>query len=161
MDWRAARPGGILTVTGSAAEILWVAETVAEHTDAVVRDLLSMGLHRRDIGTDKCSVGEFTAMLMASPPNSAVRHFVIDKCWSPEAHLLANLGEQYAGVLRLGSRYPRPGVESEAAKPAPSPVDPVTGAPRMTPMTLDEFKARRARDKASTTELASTEKRLA
>ena len=142
--------------------MFWVAETVAEHTDAVVRDLLSFGLHARDIGTDKVSVGEFIAMLLASTPTSAVKYHAIDKGWTPEAHLLANLGEQHAGVMRLTGRYPRPGLPKEDAPPdeVPNPVGP-GGGPRMTPMTLSEFKARRERDRAAAEKLASTEKRMA
>ena len=132
---------------------------MAEHTDAVVRDLLDLRLHARDIGTEKCSVGEFIAILIASPPDSAVRFHAIDKGWSPESQLLANLGEQQAGMVQLSGRYQRPGLAAPPAE-VPNPVGP-DGGPRLTPMTIDEFRARRERDQARAAELASTEKRLA
>jgi len=159
MDGGAERAGGILTVAGAAAELLWVAETVAEHTNAVVLDLLGMGLHAVDLGTEKLSVGELMAVVLACPPGSAVRYHAVDKGWTPEAQLLANLGEQQAGVLQLSGRYPRPGLPVEPAE-IPNPIGP-DGGPRLTPMTLSEYKARRDRDQAHAAQLASTEKRLA
>lgn len=82
---------------------------ISEHWHAVERDLLSLGLHADDIGTAKLSCWEFISIVVASPPNSAVFH--ADKRWSQSDELMANLGEQQAGVLNLNGRYARPGVD--------------------------------------------------
>jgi hypothetical protein len=132
--------------------ILRVAEIVADHGHAVRRDLLSLGLHERDIGTPACDLGEFVSLILASPPNSAVR-YAAEGGWSQTDLLLAQRNEQTLGV-----HYERPGV---ASAPQSNRVPIVGGIPQMTPQTIADFQRRRARDMARADELAATEKKLA
>jgi hypothetical protein len=57
-------------------------------------------------------------IILASPPGSAVYHAETrgESALTPEAQLLANLSEQYAGVLDLNARYQRPGGNSTPLK---------------------------------------------
>jgi hypothetical protein len=88
--------------------MMTLVRVISEHWHAVERDLLSLGYHADDIGT-KLSCWEFISIVVAAPPNSAVFH--ADKRWSQSDELMANLGEQQAGVLDLTGRYTRPGVD--------------------------------------------------
>lgn len=89
-----------------------LAGVLANHERAVERDLLAMGYRMTDIGTG-LSLNELASVVFAAPTGSAVR-WAIDGGWTPEAHLLANAQEQNAGLLELGSRYSRPGVQDPA-----------------------------------------------
>src|SRR5574338_885910 len=80
-----------------------------ESYHAVERDLLTMGYTVDDIGP-KLSVWQLISIVKASPPGSAVFH-AENKGWDRASHLLANLGEQQAGLMNLKSRHPRPGVD--------------------------------------------------
>ncbi len=86
---------------------------------AVERDVIHEGYHLSDIGHG-LSFSEFVSIVLAAPRDSAVR-WAIDGGWSQEAHLLANQQEQQAGLLDLGARYPRPGVEAEPVDDRPAP----------------------------------------
>ena len=89
---------------------------MANHWPAVVRDVLDLGYRRRDIFTT-LDLEEMVAIVVAAPPNSAIRYFA-DEGWSREAHLLANLTEQQAGITQIPQAYDRPGMEQRAADPA-------------------------------------------
>lgn len=131
-------PGGILAV----------AEIVTEHGHAVRRDLLAVGIHEHDIGGPLCGLGEFLSFVLASPPNSAVR-YCAEKGWPQTDILLAQHNERTLGV-----KYDRPGIEAPEETPNPVGAD---GSVRMTPQSIDEFKARRARDMQRGAELAASE----
>lgn len=118
--------------------MITLARVISEHWHAVERDLISLGYHADDIGT-KLSVWELVSIVIASPPGSAVFH--AGGGWSKEAEMLANLGEQQAGVIQLNSRYPRPGI------PEDTPIVPTSDMQRMAnyggialqPMTIEEL----------------------
>lgn len=132
-----------------AGGILTVAETVVEHGHAVNRDLIALN-YRTD--ETLISLGDFVSIILASPQGSAVR-YAAEKGWPQTDILLAQHNEHM-----LGMKYDRPG--SEVPEEAPAPIGP-DGSVRMTPQTLDEFKARRARDMARGAELAATENKTA
>jgi hypothetical protein len=108
---------------------------------AVERDLLSLGFRESDIGT-KLSVWELISIVIASPPSSALYHAEYGG-WSQTDHLLANLGEQQAGLLQLSSRHPRPGVEYFEPPEMSTNERPYNDV-RMDVMTVDELKQKRA-----------------
>lgn len=89
---------------------------VANHWPAVVRDVLGLGYRRRDIFTT-LDLEEMLAIVVAAPPNSSVRYFA-DEGWSREAHLLANLTEQQAGITSIPQAYDRPGMDQRVVDPA-------------------------------------------
>lgn len=123
--------------------ILTVAEIVAQHRHAVVRDLNALGYH----GDTPIELGDLVSIVIAAPPGSAVRYWA-EGGWSQTDQLLANLGEQQAGLTQLPQRYGRPGVR-EPVKPGPI------------QMSREEFDRCRARDLARGDQLAATEQRSA
>jgi hypothetical protein len=76
-----------------------LAACIRDHWHAVERDLMTLG------------------RTADAPPGSAVHHFDPNR-WSSTDELLANLGEQQAGLLSLSGRYPRPQVDSSPVKPS-------------------------------------------
>jgi hypothetical protein len=84
------------------------------HTNwhAVERDLIVLGRRADDIGTAKLTLWELISIVVASPVGTAVRE-AKDGGWSQTDRLIANLGEQHAGVLSLTGRYPRPDVSPD------------------------------------------------
>jgi len=107
---------------------------------AVERDLLALGFHADDIGTPKLSVWELISIVVAAPPGSAV-HFKTGS-WSKEAEMLANLGEQQAGLLSLEGRYPRPGVQYQHTPRYSVDEKPAFGV-SMQSFTVDEFTSKK------------------
>jgi len=87
---------------------------VGRHWPAVVRDVLALGYRVGDIFST-LTLEELLAVVVAAPPSSSVRT-ALDAGWSREAHLLANLNEQRAGLTDLSEPYERPGVEQRPAK---------------------------------------------
>lgn len=87
-----------------------LAAAINTYWHAVERDLLDLGYHADDIGT-KLTTCELISIVLAAPTGSAVHRFD-PNCWSRTDELLANLGEQQAGVLSLNARYARPQVDS-------------------------------------------------
>lgn len=87
--------------------------------------------------TDRLTFAETVAIVVSSPPNSAVR-FALDKGWSREAHLMANLGEQMGGALDMEGRYARPGVPHSQTQKKPKGPFPAES------MTMDEMDAKLA-----------------
>jgi len=97
-----------------------VGAVITRHWPALVRDVLALGYRPTDLFT-KLSFSEVACIIIASPPNSAVRHSV-DKGWSREAHLLANMAEGEAGIAKIKEPYQRPGVtERQSDDPTQNP----------------------------------------
>lgn len=92
-----------------------LAACIRNHWHAVERDLLAMGKSADDIGT-KLSTCELISIVLAAPTGTAVRESDPTR-WSRTEELMANLGEQQAGLVSLGARYPRPQVDSTPQKP--------------------------------------------
>lgn len=82
---------------------------------AVARDLIALGKDPDDAFTDALPLGQMVAIIVPSPPGTAVR-WALDEGWTRTDHLLANLAEQWAGLTSLGRRHPRPGVAEEASR---------------------------------------------
>jgi hypothetical protein len=121
------------------------------HGHAVERDLLAMGYRMTDVG-DTLTLGELVSIVLASPPNSAVR-YATERGWSQADLLLAQHNEQAFGI-----HYDRPGAKEDT--PDLGGVIPGGGG-RYVVHTIDEFKAHRARVAEHAAELAATEKSLA
>jgi hypothetical protein len=82
-----------------------------QHWHAVERDLLVLGYHKEDIGTEKLTLWELISVVVSSPPGTAVFHAETRSgTLTQEAQFLANMSEQMAGVP-LHARYERPGVD--------------------------------------------------
>lgn len=92
-----------------------LAACIKNHWHAVERDLLALGYHADDIGT-KLSTCELISVVLAAPSGTAVHQFDPTR-WSRTDELLANLGEQQSGLLKLDARYQRSGVDSAPVKP--------------------------------------------
>ena len=116
-----------------------LAHIVGNYWHAVERDLLTIGYHADDIGT-KLSLWELISIVVAAPPGSAVHHAT--GSWTKEAEMLANLGEQQAGLLSLNGRYERPGVEYRSRPKYSAGETPAFGI-EMQGMTIEEFNAKR------------------
>ena len=121
---------------------MMLARVVVEHWHAVQRDLLALGYRstRSDVGVG-LSVWELISVIGASPPGSAV-HNALSEGWTREAHLLANLGEQESGLMRLTARYVRPGVDEPEEVVEVTP--PGAFGAQFEIMTVDELEAKRA-----------------
>ena len=119
-----------------------LARVIVEHWHAVQRDLLALGFHstRTEVGVG-LSLWELLSVVAASPPGTAV-HNALCEGWSREAHLLANLGEQQQGLMRLTARYVRPGVDEPEEKVEVTP--PGAFGAQFEIMTVDELEAKRS-----------------
>jgi hypothetical protein len=93
-----------------------LAACIKDHWHAVERDLFALGRTADDIGTDRLTVCQLISVVLAAPPGSAVHHYD-PNAWSRTDELIANLGEQHAGLLNLSARYARPQVDSSLVKP--------------------------------------------
>lgn len=113
---------------------------IAESWHWVERDLLSLGLRADDIGTPKLTLWELISIVVASPPGSACYTKVGN--WSRTDELLANLGEQNAGVMQLTGRYPRPGVDGSQTRSASNGFTPLMGV-AFEPMEKETFVQKR------------------
>jgi hypothetical protein len=71
--------------------------------------VLALGFTRKDMFTDRLTTPAMMAIACASHPGTAVYHSITEG-WTTEAHLLANLSEQQAGLVELQARHDRPGV---------------------------------------------------
>lgn len=83
---------------------------IKDHWHAVERDLLDLGYTAEDIGT-KLSVCQLISIVLVGP-TSLAEHRYDPTRWSRTEELIANLGEQQAGLLSLDARYPRGQVDS-------------------------------------------------
>lgn len=88
-------------------------QAVGMYWHALVRDVLALGFRARDIFTE-LDLGEMVSIVVAAPPDSSLRYH-LDGGWSREAHLLANMTEQRAGLTDLKDPYERPGLDQRAA----------------------------------------------
>lgn len=95
--------------------ILTLAHVIHHHWWALYRDVLALGYRAKDMFTDQLTTPAMIAIAQA-PPGTAVHH-AITEGWSPEAHLLANLSEQSAGLIQPPDRYPRPGMKIQEPQP--------------------------------------------
>lgn len=95
--------------------MITLAACIKDHWHAVERDLLALGYHADDIGTNLTTC-ELISIVLAAHPGTAVHHFDPTR-WSRTDELIANLGEQQAGLLNLSGRYERPQVDSLPVKP--------------------------------------------
>src|SRR6516165_726035 len=86
-----------------------LAHVIGECWHAFHRDVMALGRDVHDL-----SLAEMVSIVTAAPPSSSVRYY-LDQGWSREAHLLANMQEQAAGVARLPDAYQRPGMEARRA----------------------------------------------
>ena len=66
--------------------------------------------------TDRLTFGEMVSLVVAAPPTSSLRYF-LDAGWSREAHLLANMAEQRAGLTDISEPYERPGLDQRGSAP--------------------------------------------
>lgn len=91
-----------------------LAAAVRDYWHAVERDLLALGYTADDIGTrlDTC---QLISIVLAAPPGTSCHHFD-PNAWSRTDELIANLGEQQAGLVNLNARYARPQVDSAPVK---------------------------------------------
>lgn len=104
-----------------------------KHRHAVERDLIALGFNgTEDVGTPRLSLWKFAAIVLASPPDSAV-FFAETRSgrYSQNDQLLANLSEQQAGLWTPAGRYDRPGAEPDPVTAPPVP-DGVSQLPAMT-----------------------------
>jgi len=92
-----------------------LAAAFKNHWHAVERDLFTLNFTADDIGT-KLSAAQLISIVLAAPPGTAVHHFN-PQSWSRTDELIANLGEQQAGLVNLNARYERPQVDSTPVKP--------------------------------------------
>lgn len=113
---------------------------IAESWHWVERDLLALGLRADDIGTPKLTLWELVSIVVASPPGSACYMKVGN--WSRTDELLANLGEQQAGVMQLNGRYSRPGVDGSQVRSNAQGFKPLMGV-TFQPMDPDTFVQKR------------------
>jgi hypothetical protein len=93
--------------------MMTLARVVTDHPHAVQRELLCYGYSFAGWGNPwarELELNQFISFVLGAPPASALGLAVSDG-WSKTDHLLANLAEQHAGLIRLGGRYDRPGVE--------------------------------------------------
>jgi hypothetical protein len=91
-------------------------QVVGAHWHALVRDVLSLGYRIKDMFLGELGLAELVAIVVAAPPQSSIRHFM-DEGWSREAHLLANMAEQRAGLTDLNEAYDRPGLDERGNSP--------------------------------------------
>jgi len=88
-----------------------LAHVIGECWHAFHRDVMALGRDVHDL-----SLAEMVSIVTAAPPSSSVRYY-LDQGWSREAHLLATMQEQAAGVARLPDAYQRPGMEARRDDP--------------------------------------------
>ena len=98
-----------------------------------------MGFRAADMFTPRLTAGELVSIVMAAPTNSAIR-YSFDEGFTPSDHYLATLSEQYDGLVRLGGRHQRPGVDAVPQGPTAT----IDGHPADV-LSIADFEARRAR----------------
>jgi hypothetical protein len=95
-----------------------LASVIRKYWHALVRDVIALGYRASDMFTS-LSFAEMVSIVIGSHPQTSVRFF-LDSGWSREAHLLANMQEQQAGVARVHEPYARPGVDQRQRDPMSS-----------------------------------------
>ncbi|MCV7174940.1 hypothetical protein [Mycolicibacterium sphagni] len=86
---------------------------VGTHWLAIVRDVMALGYRKEDIFTT-LGFAEMLAIVVAAPPLSSVR-YALEGGWSREAHLMANILEQRAGIADISAPLERPGIDQRPA----------------------------------------------
>lgn len=95
-----------------------------EHSEAVERDLIALGLRWRDVGSSRLSWRDLAAIIRAAQPGSAIFHVLSPESagWSQTDYILADLYDAvnrgaYYSALAAGVKrpkrpkpYPRPGL---------------------------------------------------
>lgn len=119
-----------------------LAAAIKDYWHAVERDLFALGRTADDIGTDKLTTCQLISIVLAAPPGTAV-HAFNPNAWSRTDELIANLGEQQAGLVSLNARYARPQVDSSFVKPRTEfdSLPPYEGIP-LDAAPVDEFTAK-------------------
>jgi hypothetical protein len=92
-----------------------LASVIRRNWHALNRDIIALGYRASDMFTT-LTFGDMVSIVVGAQPGTSVRHF-LDQGWTREAHLLANMQERDAGLLRIGQPYPRPGVEQRQPDP--------------------------------------------
>jgi hypothetical protein len=92
-----------------------LAGVIRKYWHPLVRDVIALGYRASDMFTT-LSFHEMVCIVLGSHPQTSLRYF-LDQGWSREAHLLANMTEQQAGVARVHEPYERPGVEQRVMDP--------------------------------------------
>ena len=92
-----------------------VPSVIRKFWHALVRDVIALGYRASDMFTT-LSFSEMCSIVLGSHPQTSLRYFM-DQGWSREAHLLANMQEQQAGVSRVHEPYTRPGVDQRMPDP--------------------------------------------
>lgn len=85
------------------------------HWHAIKRDLIALSRSADEIDSGTLPFTDLVSIVVASPPGTAV--FQAMDAWSKTDQLLANLGEQWSGLVSLDRRHPRPGVEATRGQP--------------------------------------------
>lgn len=91
-----------------------LAAAIKNYWHAVERDLLALNFTADDIGVN-LSTAQLISIVLASPTGSAVARFD-PAIWSRTDELIANLGEQQAGLVSLNARYERPQVDTRPVR---------------------------------------------
>lgn len=97
-----------------------------EHTEAVERDLIALGLRWRDVGSKRFTWADLRSIVHASQPGSAMYRAMTPESagWSHSDYLMADLYDAVAWNTFVTARvtgskskkpkpYPRPGVKHE------------------------------------------------
>jgi hypothetical protein len=92
-----------------------LASVIKRYWHALVRDVIALGYRASDMFST-LTFAEMVSIVIGAHPHTSVRFF-LDAGWSREAHLLANMQEQAAGVSRVTEAYNRPGVDKRQKDP--------------------------------------------
>lgn len=101
--------------------MMTVARVVCDYPHAVQRELLCHGFRFAGYGEPTATplgFWQFVSFILGAPPASAVGH-ALSEGWTTTDHLLANLTEQQAELIRLDRRYERPGLPAAPKEPEP------------------------------------------
>jgi hypothetical protein len=120
-----------------------LATVIRRYWHALVRDVLALGYRASDLFTT-LSFHEVLCIVLGAHPQTSVRFF-LDAGWSREAHLLANMNEQQAGVARVHEPYERPGLDQRIQDPMSTKF---FQADAMTWTEMDEMERKRYSDDA-------------
>lgn len=119
--------------------------------------MLALNKDPDDILTERLPLKTMLAIICPSPPGTAVR-WALDEGWTRTDHLLANLAEQNAGLIDLGRRHPRPGVQQTESQARANRATQIAQRGGVTTekvvgfdsMTIEEWEAEKAKNWART-----------
>lgn len=92
-----------------------LARVLGESPHAVQRELICEHFSFNGLGRESdeaLSVNEFISFVLGADPYSALG-VAVTEGWTKTDHLIANLQEQHAGLIKLAAWYVRPGVEED------------------------------------------------